>query len=373
MTPTTTSITSSADYLNYWNGIRQGIDQEFSQVTKTPAQLKDFFAFVANKRRFLPEHEQDELTFYKNLLHNQRVNLYLDFKTDISLLLDRFTVSGDLGFLQQPGPFVFCTFHFGPFPLIGYQLNRLGFTASVLTIEGISNSMIHQDTTEGLDIMHSGSTSVMVEMMSNLEAGRSVMAFVDGNLGVVKEIDPRSFVPVPLLNDTFFCKKGVPLLSYLTNTPIIPLITYRQGPDDIRMVVDAPIYPDRQLSRDVYAQSVLQRCYALFERHLRKTPEQWEFWNLIGKYMASELQRGGAPIPAPVEATHYLFNRERYDLIQVQTTPFLFDRQTRGYFPISATLAQVLGQLSPKGVAIQSQLSPALFNDLLQRSVLRAA
>ena len=366
------SIQSLTEYSQVWHGIRQGLDQEFGQIAKTPVQLKEFFSFVTNKRRFLPDSApQNELTFYKSLLHNQRVNLFLDYRTDINLLLDRFMVSGDLGFLQQPGPFVFATFHFGPFPLIGYQLNRLGFNTSVLTIEGISHEMIHQDTTDGLDILHSGSTSVLADMMADLNEGKSVMSFVDGNLGVVKQLDTRSFVPVPFLGDTFFCKKGIPLLSYLTNVPVIPLITYRNGPEEIRMVVDAPIYPDRKLSRDVYAQQVLQRCYALFERHLRQTPDQWEFWNLLGKYMASELERPAAPHPTPADPLGtYLFNKARYDLIQVQETPFLFDRQGRGYFPISPVLARLLTDCGQNADALRTNLPNPLLEDLVKRSVL---
>ncbi len=370
-------ITTLPEYINAWHDIRQALDQEFEEINKTPAEMTRFFSHASNKRRFLPNTPpDDDLTFYKDLIHIMHTRMFLDYRTDINVLLDQFKVSGDLRFLQDTGPFVFASFHLGPYGLIGYQLGKLGFDASVVITDGVQPEMLRQDNTENLDLKHIDSTNILADMMATLARGKSILSFVDGNLGVANRLNNRSFVPVPLLGDTFFCKKGTLLVAYMSNVPVIPIITYRNGPQESYMVIGSPIVPNLKQTRDSFAQYALERCYNLFERYLRRVPAQWEFWGRMSKYMASE-QRNLAELPKEAFAnicglidSQYRFNDRRYDFFKVQQTNYLYDRLTRDYFSISAGLAQLLTRYGQDASILRTHLPNPLLTDLLQRAVL---
>ena len=139
-------------------------------------------------------------------------------------------IEGDTNFLSDLGkkPFLFTTFHFGPIGAISQWLIRKGFDLTMLTIsEGVSKEMLHSEAPTGFDVIHADSPDVMLKMMYKLKEGKSLKVTVDGMWGVTKDEARKSFSRIKFLGNTFLCKKGIPMLSYSSGVPIIPVIARR--------------------------------------------------------------------------------------------------------------------------------------------------
>ncbi|MGY3091464.1 hypothetical protein ACVWYF_004532 [Hymenobacter sp. UYAg731] len=370
-------ITTVDEYRQATAALRHSVQQLGEGLEANVHQMGDFLRYRAAKRRFFPEHAADDLAFFLDTQYNMQLSAQLESKVSGALLLGQARAEGDTAFVEQQGQqaYIFCTFHFGSYQMVGTLLRKLGFDFSVLTLrEGITSDMLHKAAaTDRLDVLHADSPSVMLEMHNTLQAGKSIMAFIDGNPDAVSEANSKSYARVDLLGHKLLAKKGIPSLAYAAGVPIVPIVSYRVGPDDVRVVFGAPIVPSRAVPRAAYVQHALQSCYGLLEQYLRTRPEQWLYWRMIHHY----LDLGGAAVASagpPLVPSYYTFNQQRYEMYQGRQYNYLYDQHRHEAFAVSANLLAYLRYIvatPDTAAAVAVRINPTLRQELLAKQVLR--
>ena len=372
-------ITTIEEYRQATAALRQSVQELGENLEDDIVQMTEFLRYRAAKHQFFPDHPVDDLRFFLDAQYNIQLSAKLEHQMARPLLLSQVTVDGDTAFVSQPQrePFIFCTFHFGSYQMVGALLRQYGIEFSVLTLrEGVTSEMLHHAAADDpLDVLHADSPSVLLEMHSTLQAGKSIMVFIDGNPEVISDADSAAYARVSLLGHTLLAKKGVTSLAHVTGVPIVPIISYRTGPEQTRVVFGAPIRPDRAVPRATYVQQTLQACYGQLEQYLATRPEQWLYWRTIHNYLdESSRHQGTKGQGAPELPTHYTFNQERYELFVAQKHTYLYDRYTQDAFTISANLRAYLSHLTAapeKVTTVVARINANLLQDLLGKQILQ--
>jgi lauroyl/myristoyl acyltransferase len=375
-------------YLSLADEVKQTIDQELAQIQSDSGKLREFLASSSNRQRFIPDVEIDDMGFYKDVLFNRYFGKSVESQTDFDLMESLIEIEGDTSFLKDIGkkPFLFTTFHFGPIGAISQWLQRKGFPLTMLTIsEGVSKEMLHSDAPSTFDVLHADSPEVMIQMMYKLKEGKSLKVTVDGMWGVTKDEARKSFARIKFLDNTFLCKKGIPLLSYATGVVIIPVIARRDPLGKIIIRFDSPIQPDRSIPKEKFVTDTLQNCYDFFTDILRKHPAQWDFWFIMDQLFEKPdlvITINKATIRTAIykqflalfQEGKYRFNNEKYEVCGLnEQKAYLFDRKTLGCFGVSRNLSGYLKALPSEGrnrKIVKKHLKDGLLQDLLNRGVL---
>ncbi|GGF03809.1 hypothetical protein [Hymenobacter cavernae] len=374
-------ITTIEEYRQATTKLRDSVRQLGETLEDDIEQMTEFLRYRAAKHRFFPQHPVDDLAFFLDAQYNIQLSAQLEPSMDRALLLSQATVEGDTAFVQQLGqqPFIFCTFHFGSYQMVGALLRQFGIEFSVLTLkQGVTSEMLHHAAVDDpLDVLHADSPSILLEMHSTLQAGKSIMVFIDGNPEAISEADSAAYARVNLLGHKLLAKKGIASLAHATGVPILPIVSYRTGPEQVRVFFGSPIKPDRSVPRATYVQQTLQACYGQLEHYLATRPEQWLYWRMIHNYVdLSNGHSGGAALPTANlgSPTHYVFNQERYELFAARKYAYLFDRFTQEAFTISPKLLAYLRHLTTHPEAVASaavRINATLLHDLLSKQILR--
>lgn len=370
-------------YLALAQQVEKSIDTELSHIQRNPTGLREFLASSSNRHRFLPDTSLDDIEFYKKVLFNRQFAKLVESQTDFDFMDSITEIEGDTDFLKEVGkkPFIFTTFHYGPIGAIGAWLQRAGFSLSMLTIsEGVSKDMLHKDAPTDFEVLHADSMDVMLKMLHQLKMGKSLKVTADGMWGVTKDEERKSFVRIDFLGKTYCCKKGIPMLSYASGVPIIPVIARRDPLGKIVLRFASPIYPDRKIDKDTFVVDTLQQCYHFFEDILRKLPDQWEFWFIVDQlFEKPEIRQFSRPSIVKqflkiFKEDKYRFNQESYDVCHLGSQKaYLFDRKTLGCFGVSNNLSRYLKALPSDGKALKNlkkHINKPLLDDLVQRKVL---
>ena len=377
-------VKTLSEYLFLAKKVQEEIVQELTSIQSDSTKLREFLASSSNRQRFIPEIKLDDMTFFKEVLFNRKFVKTVESQTDFDLMESLIEIEGDTSFLSDLGkkPFIFTTFHFGPIGAISQWLIRKGFDLTMLTInERVSKNMLHNEAPTSFDILHADSPDVMLKMMYKLKEGKSLKVAVDGMWGVTKDEARKSFTKIKFLDNTFLCKKGIPLLSYSSGVPIIPVIARRDPLGKIIIRFDAPIYPDRSIDREKFVIDTLQVCYDFFTKILLKHPSQWEFWFIMNqlfeipkKSIVENKYSIFKQFLALFQEKNYRFNSEKYEVCLLNNhKAYLFDCNTHECFGISKNLSGYLKALPSEGrnqKIIKNYLKKDLLNDLLNRKVL---
>jgi lauroyl/myristoyl acyltransferase len=380
-------IKNLTQYLAAAEQIEESIETMLTDIQSDAIKLGQFLASASNHHRFLPDVEMEDIDFYKKILFNRHFSKAIESQTDFQLINDITAVEGDISFLNdvEKKPYIFSTFHYGPIGAIAIWLQcTAGFNLSMLAIsQGVSSEMLHKDANSDFDIIPADSADVMLKMLYRLREGKSLQVSVDGMWGVTKDDERKSFARINFLGNSFCCKKGIPLLSYSSGVPIIPVIARRDPLGKIILHFDSPIYPDRKIPKDFFVTTTLQKCYDSFAQILRKHPDQWEFWMIIDQLFEESKSE---PVRKPTafqkvlnlfREEQYRFNREIYEVCNLgEKKIYLFNRRTKNCFGISRNLSHYLRTLPTEGKKlniVRKQINQTLLSDLVSRKVLIVA
>ena len=381
-------VKTLTQYLSLAEKVNQAIDQELAQIQSDTGKLREFLASSSNRQRFIPAVAIDDIGFYKDILFNRYFSKSVESQADFDLLESLIEIEGDTSFLNDLGkkPFLFTTFHFGPIGAISQWLIRKGFELTMLTIsEGVSKEMLHNEAPTQFDVLHADSPDVMLQMMYRLKEGKSLKVTVDGMWGVTKDDSRKTFAQIKFLDHTFLCKKGIPLLSYASGVPIIPVVARRDPLGKIVLRFGSPIQPSRSIPKEKFVTDTLQNCYDFFTDILRKHPAQWEFWFIMDQLiekppMVIEVNKSALKkmvleqFLKLFQKGKYRFNMEKYEVCRLnEQKAYLFDRNTFGCFGVSKNLSGYLKALPSEGRSrkiVKKHLKNGLLQDLLSRGVL---
>ncbi len=286
------------NYLYLRNELRNYVDNDLS--ISASANLMTRFSYAsANLRHFLPQLIfNDHVRIFKEILFHQRVSLLeqeylgiLDFITPEGLTEDLFQ------FIKQT-PVIFCTFHLGSYRVVNTFLAHHNIPFSLV----ISNDVMQQQSVgykegyeklyngylfEELSLINAETPQAGLQMMRDLKKGKSLLIYIDGNTGAIKDDHEKSSM-VSLLKGSIYAKNGVAFMSHAAKVPIIPVVCYRKGLDDIRLRFFDVIYPNLEKNRQEQAHELTQLLYDRLGSVLTEYADQWEAWLYLQKDIANK-------------------------------------------------------------------------------------
>ena len=277
-------------------------------------------------------------------------------------LVDTFEACGAVPAWQEmaSAPKIFCSFHLGSYSVILLYLMRQGLKVSMLVdaaVAGLQAEEFYAASAElaqhyglGPDIFRFCDTSdnnIMRTLTRELRQGRSVVIFIDGNLGRDGRTGKAgNMMDIEFCGRTLQCRKGVGYLSYLAKTPVIP-VSAKRGPEDLwrnTITFGEAICGNPAAGRDEYCRTVTQQAYAHLEASLKDAPTQWEAWRYIDKSLTKAPAAGAVTRETGIdEDTGLQMNLKRYLLSPfTDTQELLFDRSSYNSVLISKEFAAFL-------------------------------
>jgi|SRR5690554_93282 len=319
----------------------------------------------ANLSHFIPNlpfnlHEQ----FSKNVKWHQS---WAQIDQNYLHLVDTTNIKDHQNILKKASsksPYIFCTFHLGSYRLINFILasNKIPFNLitddnyiksqgeySKLLFDNALNKFYNKSLEEvtPIDILNAENPNIAFEASRKLKEGCSLLFYIDGNTGVGGVLhNKEKNVKINFLNHEIYARKGIAFISYLTNTPIVPVINLRTGWLDRETHILPPIHPNKDISRNEYIDSTTKSLYKIFETYLKKYPEQWEGWFYIHKFMSSKPKgknnkQGFHEYMIDVDKD-YIFNFEYFGLMDYNIKKCLLHKSTFETSIIDDTLFKTL-------------------------------
>lgn len=290
-------------------------------------------------------------------------------------------------------PRIFCTYHLGSYRAILGALIRLGYDFSLVIDRNVFESQGDQirqavdnikaayDSDTSFDMINAETFDAAMQMANQLRKGRSLVVYLDGNTGTggIFRHDTK-LLKVSFFQAQLFARQGIAYLSFITQTPIVPVIAFRELDIDVVLRFYEPLLPDNGQSKKAYCQSGIQKLYHILEENLLKYPLQWEGWLYVHKYfdlddLASKLLKIHAPavLEAAPESAKLIFNQRRFSLFRHGASCFLFDSATFLTYEVSETEFDMLRSFHPEfGEAGNPDLAIAteIIEELLEKQVL---
>ncbi|MFD1144956.1 hypothetical protein ACFQ4C_27755 [Larkinella insperata] len=357
---------------------------ESLDLRKQKGYLFKFTTFSASVQNILPEIpiEKHEELFQKLLLQQVYTTFDQQFLTANDLIQTKGPVQE---LITSPRPNIYCTFHLGSYRLMATYLYRNGLDVTLMvssgtyqqqgkdiwtTIKGLQKKHKLTNSFQMLDAEQPSST---LQVIRALQAGTSLVIFIDGvtsTTGVNRQEDKE--VQVRFGAQNVWARKGVGFLSHLTQTPIIPVIGYREkNMNNVLSFLD-PIIPEAGCDRESYCRRSLQQIYDLFWHYLTKYPEQWEGWNYIHKFLDQhelEQHADSHKLQRHRLTKRVAFNHERYSICDLEEAPILFDRRLYLTYEISSDLRDFLLQIGTIETP-EEALGTDLYLDLLSKQII---
>ncbi|WP_229321251.1 hypothetical protein [Larkinella knui] len=357
---------------------------ESLDLRKEKGYLFKFTTFSASVQNILPEIpiEKHEDLFQKLLLQQ----VYTSFDQQFLTANDLIQTKGPIRKLvNSRQPNIYCTFHLGSYRLLTTYLYRNGIDVALLVSRGtyqeqgkdiwatIKGLQKKHNLTNSFQILDAEQTSSTLQVIRELRAGTSLVIFLDGvtsTTGVNRQEDKE--IQVRFGAQQVWARKGVGFLSYLTKTPIVPVIGYRErNLNNVLSFLD-PIVPEADCDRETYCRLSLQHLYDTFWEYLTRYPDQWEGWNYIHKFLDQhelEQQADSNKSQRQHPRKRVAFNQERYSICDLEDAPILFDRRLYVTYEISTDLRDFLLQVGTIE-APEEVLGTEMYLDLLSKQII---
>ncbi|TDB64039.1 lysophospholipid acyltransferase family protein [Arundinibacter roseus] len=333
--------------------------------------------FSANLTNFLPTisesgHEQ----LYVNLIRNLTLE---KFDRELMHLSDVAAIEGDLSLISSAKkPFIFCTFHIGSYRLIANLLLRKGYQFSTLVRQEVFETQqaefkeycrnMHDTfgTPSKVNILNAEDPRVLLQMTRELQAGRSILVYIDGDTGSGEEHKTT----VSFLNQKLKVRKGVPYASFLSGVPILPIVQFRKSNLQNVLRIGKPIVCRKNENREEFCDRSLSAIYKYFGQYVEKYPDQWEGWSYVHNSMVIPPQTFTTNVTYDVsrKKTTYRFNQSRYRIFELESNYLLFDRTAYETFEITADMKKYLSAPVVKNPI--KILGEGIFGELLTRNIL---
>jgi KDO2-lipid IV(A) lauroyltransferase len=368
---------SASNFANYQRALLD-CEGALSRVNllQEEGYLVRFAIFSANLTNFMPEIPASEhADLFKKLLKSLA---FESFDRNILNITDLCAIKGNISALNLPQkPQIFCTFHLGSYRIIANLLIRLGHNFSTIVRKEVyqqqmeslmgytANMKKKYKTASEVHVLNAEEPNIVLKLLRELKAGRSLLVYLDGNVGSGEEKPAK----IDFLSQQINIRKGMPYLSYISGVPLVPLISYRQPDFSNIMYIGEPIEVDKTISRDQYSSSALQQLFDFFSKYVASFPEQWEGWNYIHHALGIEQgESESIPPPSAYKRVSYEFNRNRYSIFELQDAPVLFDKRHYSTFEISDSLRNYL--LKSPFTNPKRTLGKPVFQELVRQEII---
>lgn len=334
-----------------------------------------FAIFSANLTNFLPEIPISEhAEMFRKLLTSLA---FETFDRNVLHISEVCSLNGDLKALETPKtPSIFCTFHLGSYRIIANLLIKNGHHFTTIVKKDVYNQQIASmmdytnrmkqtyKTDSEVHVVSAEDPNIVLKLLRELKAGRSLLVYLDGNVGASDE----KLEKITFLSQTITARKGMAYLSYVAGVPLVPVISYRKSDMSNVLYMGEGIYPDKSVPKEVYSQRILQQLFDFFAKYVANFPEQWEGWNYIHHSLQTDETSLSPPPPSAYRRLSYQFNEHRYSIFDLKESPVLFDKRYYSTYEISDSLRDYLLESpfsNPKRV-----LGKPIFQELVRQEII---
>lgn len=342
-----------------------------------------FQVVSAHLSNYLPDIPlQEHEPIFRDILLHQQLSLLEQSAPEAFKQLRYEGLQQEHLLLLKNHPCVICTFHTGSYRLINLFLaiNKIAYSLVISghVIQQQGNvfrrayELVSDPGDDGFRIIDAEQPSGMLRMLRDIQQGRSILLYIDGNSGAGdRQDDHRQYCKVHFLAQMLMARKGVAYLSYMASAPIVTIGCSRseQGSNSLRFF--PVIYPDKGEERGCFSQRVTQQLYNWLAEIVRDYPGQWEAWLYLYKSVCicdTHTSRG----TGKKEGKQFVLNARLYSVFSVAGHAFLFNRITYDSYPIDNTLLQLLQQSTQHAIQLHT-LDNALFKQLFENDVLVCA
>jgi lauroyl/myristoyl acyltransferase len=166
------------------------------------------------------------------------------------------------------------------------------------------------------------------QMIETLKNGTNLLFYLDGNSGLNEKAS--NLLKINFLDHQIFSRKGVPFLSYLTKSDIVPIVMKRFDDLKTHKIEIGKTIPFLKEKKDCSFSTVLSEIYSLLEKQILLKPDYWECWLYLDKYyMQHKLYKD-----ARINDFYNKYNKSRFEEIELRSNFYLFDRLKSVFHPI---------------------------------------
>ena len=317
-----------------------------------------FQVVSASFRNFLPslKYTEHESNFFK-LLTNQRQSYFEQSLQDVPENLKvRFHGYALQDIKDSPG--VIATFHSGSFRMIGHYLakNDIPFVL-VVSKDGMQKETelvdFKYDNKKiehlGFNLINANDKNSLLRINRELREGKNILVYVDGNTGTGNDLTGRNLLSIPFLNQHIKVRAGAAFISYLSKSPIYPVVSTRQWKRVPCLDFFSPILPNKERNRQIFIEQAILRIYKHLEKAVSKKPWQWESWLHLHEH-ADIVNPIAEQISEPIitegkKKRLVRFNEEDYSFFGITGKYFLFRKSDYQCFGIERWLYRRLEQI----------------------------
>lgn len=317
-----------------------------------------FQVVSASFRNFLPslEYSEHEPNFFRLLLNQRQTYFEQSLPSVPNNLKVRFHGCSLQDIRDRPG--VISTFHSGSFRVIGHYLvkNDIPFVlvvsdSSVQKENELASGKYddHKRQHLGFDLINANDKNSLFRINRELRKGKNILVYVDGNTGTGDDLAGRNLLSIPFLNQQIKVRAGAAFISYITNTPIYPVVSTRLWRFVPCLDFFQPILPHKGIDRQVFVEQSISRIYKYLEKAVYKKPWQWEAWLHLHEH-ADITNPIAERLPVPVSREGkkkrlVRFNEEDYSFFRIKDQYFLFRKSDYQCFGIERWLYHRLKQI----------------------------
>lgn len=219
---------------------------------------------------------------------------------------------------------------------------------------------------ERLQIINAEQPRSARQILRALKHNELVLIYLDGNTGVGGQDQANKHnVQVDFFGQRVSVRKGACHLSYLAQSPIIPLLASWQNGT---AVIDAlaPVVPNRDVEIDEFCRAGMQELFAVSEKFIRARPEQFEEWFHLHRWLAKDtngqkarvnlddLKQAYARFQHELEGgtSHYRVDSSKVIVLEVGAGELLVDGEHRRILNVRPATREVVAALS-EGITLE--------------------
>jgi len=363
---------------------------------------KDFNFVSASLSHFLPGLDQDEHpSFYLEMMRHRSLAV---LHSDLPQLVHKMSVRKGGGpekgqspedsrkapFVPVVGaPMIYCGYHLGSYrAIIGYMVREnlnFGLLLDKRTFleqgDAVRQSIQELRESTGKEVQftlfNAEDPLSLVAISKWMRDSNPIVAYIDGNTGYGGLYNEKEslFMEMELFGHPIKCRKGIALLSYLMQVPIVPAISYFENQEDAPILeIHAPICPwNSRETKEQYMQRANQALFQILEEKLARYPSQWEAWLYVHKFIPARLLKEEALQAAnDADAGMLCFNKKGFGLFKMGEKAYLFNRTNYSSFEIPPALFDILEELRGRhsfGYA-EAGLSTGNLSTLIRKNIL---
>lgn len=325
--------------------------------------LKNYHFLSANLNKFLPNisEETHKKAYHEILSYRTLQGIDTQFYKLFNTITDFDFFESSISHL----PAIFVSFHIGSYRaslalLIkkninavlvmdpqAYHLQKNDVFEQYNTIKTFFNS------TSDLIVIPADQKDLALQMLKQTKKGYSILAYIDGNNGFNGSFNQQNSLKIDFCGQKILVRQGLAMLSYLTKSPIIPMISYYEDFNQ-RWKFHDPIYPTKQESAEEYVSKSIQAIYKILESYVVKYPFQWDGWLYMHKFLANSVNSN--PIDYTFNANDTFEINKKIGLFSFENKYYVLNKDNYKIFELSET---VFSALNSKGkTAINKDLIP---------------